>query len=320
MMEVLSQIGMLPALGALFLFCAVVLIVLGVTGSLTEREFLTRRLAFSGLVQGGDTHEAQPKPILLEDGLLERLAPYVTPTDQTELSTTRRRLLQAGYRRPSAVRVYYLAKAGLGFGMTAISALIVTLLLPFISLPFRVLLILSPGLIGYMVPSFWVERRIEYRRQEAELAFPDFLDMLLICVEAGNSLDQACRRVARELKPVSKVLADEVSVVNDELYAGKSRPAVFRDFAERLAVPDISAFAAVLRQSDEYGVSIAETLRVYASELRNKRLMRAEEKANMMPIKLALGSIMFTIPPTMLIMAGPSVIMIFRAFAGIGGH
>jgi tight adherence protein C len=320
MMDTLSQIGIVGAAGAFLLFCAIILIVLGVTGSLSEREFFTRRLAFSGLAQAGDAQEAKARTILLEDGLLKRLAPYVTPTDEKELSTIRRRLLHAGYRRPSAVRVYYLAKAGLGFGMTALSALLVTLLLPFISLPFRALLILLPGLIGYVFPSFWVERRIEYRRQEAELAFPDFLDMLLICVEAGNSLDQACRRVARELKPVSDVLAEEVSVVNEELYAGKSRPAVFRDFAERLAVPDISAFAAVLRQSDEYGVSIAETLRVYASELRNKRLMRAEEKANMMPIKLALGSILFTIPPTMLIMAGPSVIMIVRAFAGIGGH
>jgi tight adherence protein C len=124
--------------------------------------------------------------------------------------------------------------------------------------------------------------------------------------------------VTREIKVVNPVLADELGVVNDELYAGKSRAAVFRDFADRLQVPDISAFAAVLRQSDEFGVSIAETLRVYAAELRDKRVMRAEEKANLMPIKLALGSIAFTIPPTMLIMAGPSVIMILRTFSGLG--
>jgi len=144
--------------------------------------------------------------------------------------------------------------------------------------------------------------------------------MLLICIEAGNGLDQACRRVTREIKIVNKVLHDELGVVNDELYAGKARNAVFRDFAERLSVPDISAFAAVLRQSDEFGVSIAETLRIYAAELRDKRVMRAEEKANLMPIKLALGSIMFTIPPTLLIMAGPSVIMILRTFAGLSSN
>jgi tight adherence protein C len=143
--------------------------------------------------------------------------------------------------------------------------------------------------------------------------------MLLICMEAGNSLDQASRRVAREIESVNKVLADELGVVNDELFAGKSRGAVFRDFADRVAVADISAFAAVLRQSDEFGVSLADTLRVYALELRHKRVMRAEEKANMMPIKLALGSILFIIPPTMLIMAGPSIIMILRTFSGLGG-
>src|SRR5262249_31100820 len=195
---------------------------------------------------------------------------------------------------------------------------IVLSIIPFVfPLPIFGLLLVLGLLIGYFLPSFWVERSIEYRRQAAELGFPDLLDMLLICMEAGNSLDQASRRVAREILRVNKVLADELGVVNDELYAGKARPAVFRDFADRLNVQDISAFAAVLRQSDEFGVSIADTLRIYADELRNKRIMRAEEKANMMPVKLALGSIAFTVPPTMLIMAGPSFIMIIRTFNGI---
>jgi len=93
---------------------------------------------------------------------------------------------------------------------------------------------------------------------------------------------------------------------------------VFKDVAERLAVPDIAAFATVLRQSDEFGVSIADTLRVYASEMRNKRVVRAEAKANLMPLQLAIGTLVFTVPPAMLIMAGPSVISIIRAFQGMG--
>jgi tight adherence protein C len=216
-------------------------------------------------------------------------------------------------------RVFYLAKAVFALGLSVIAALLLPFAAGALPLPVVALIIIFAVFVGYILPTFWVERRIEYRRIDAELGFPDLLDMLLICIEAGNGLDQACRRVTREIKAVNIVLADELSVVNDELYAGKSRAAVFRDFAERLAVPDISAFAAVLRQSDEFGVSIAETLRVYASELRDKRVMRAEEKANMMPIKLALGSIAFTIPPTLLIMAGPSIIMILRTFAGLGG-
>jgi len=310
----------MPVIGGVLLFFAVVLIVLGVNALLAEREFFGRRLAFPGQSHAAGASISKPASILIDDGLLKRFDSAVTPTSEVELAKIRRRLIHAGYRRPSAVRIFYASKAVLGLGLATFMAVFVPLFAPPLPLPIVSALIIVPALVGYFLPSFWIERQIEYRRQSAELGFPDLLDMLLICIEAGNSLDQASRRVAREIVAVNKVLADELNVVNDELYAGKSRPAVFRDFADRLAVPDISSFSAVLRQSDEYGVSIAETLRVYASELRNKRLMRAEEKANMMPIKLALGSMMFTIPPTMLIMAGPSLIMIIRTFAGLGGR
>jgi tight adherence protein C len=113
------------------------------------------------------------------------------------------------------------------------------------------------------------------------------------------------------------VLANEMKTINDELWAGKERARVFHDFADRLGVSDIKAFATVLKQSDEFGVSVADTLRVYASEMRNKRMMRAEEIANLMPVKVAMGSIFFTVPPTMVIIGGPALIMILRTFANL---
>lgn len=317
MADYLDVMGMLPIAGALLLFCAVIFVVGGVNAILSEREHFGRRLVSPGSSHGKAAGSGGMN-ITLEDGLLERFDAVVTPTKDEELAKIRQRLTHAGYRRRSSVRVFYAAKAALGFGFAVLAAIIVPLLAPPLPMAVLTALVVVPGLIGYFLPSYWVERQIEYRRQSAELGFPDLLDMLLICIEAGNSLDQGTRRVARDIQSVNPVLSDELGVVNDELNAGKGRSAVFRDFASRLSVPDISSFAAVLRQSDEYGVSIAETLRVYASELRNKRLMRAEEKANLMPIKLALGSILFTIPPTMLIMAGPSLIMIVRSFSGMG--
>lgn len=315
MTEMLTNGNLVLIVGAFLLFVAVVLIVVGAGAMLSEFEFMQRRLAGPRTVTEKDP--GAPR-ILLEDNLLKRIDTLVTPKNLDELSRIRKRLIQAGYRKPSAVRVFYLAKAILALGLAVVTALVLPFFSGTLPLPIIGLVIVSATLIGYVMPSFWVERRIEYRRQDAELGFPDLLDMLLICIEAGNGLDQASRRVTREIKIVNPVLADELGVVNDELYAGKSRAAVFRDFADRLQVPDISAFAAVLRQSDEFGVSIAETLRVYAAELRDKRVMRAEEKANLMPVKLALGSIAFTIPPTLLIMAGPSIIMILRTFSGSG--
>jgi tight adherence protein C len=318
-MAELAQGPVLAIIGGVLFFIAVALIVFGSGGIAGEREFFRRRLAPSStMLTGGEMRAAGG--ILLEDGWLKRFENLVTPKSVAELSAIRRRVIQAGYRLPSAVRVYYSAKAVLGLGFALLSAIVVSLVGSGLPVAIVALLIVFATLVGYFLPTFWVERQIEYRRETAELGFPDLLDMILICIEAGNGLDQACRRVAREIKSVNGVLANELGIVNDELWAGKNRSAVFRDFADRLNVADISAFAAVLRQSDEFGVSIAETLRVYALELRNKRLMRAEAKANMMPIKLALGSIAFTIPPTMLIMAGPSVIMILRTFAGLGGH
>jgi tight adherence protein C len=311
-----GSLGLPVILGGILLFLAVTLIIFGSGAMLAEKEFFQRRLAPSrGTAGHGMT--AKAINITLEDGLLKKFDALVTPKKMGELAAIRKRLVRAGYRRPSAVRVFYASKAVLAIGIAVFAGIVAPLFT--IPTPILGLIVIFGTLIGYVIPSFWVERQIEYRRQSAELGFPDLLDMLLICLEAGNGLDQAARRVAREMRKVNKVLSSELAVVNDELWAGKARTAVFRDFAERLNVPDISAFSAVLRQSDEFGVSIAETLRVYALELRHKRIMRAEEKANMMPVKLALGSIAFTIPPTLLIMAGPSIIMIIRTFAGLGG-
>jgi tight adherence protein C len=140
----------------------------------------------------------------------------------------------------------------------------------------------------------------------------------LVCVEAGNSVDQALARVTKEIGSTNLVLAEELAVTSTELRAGKGRSVAFRDFAARVNVDDVSAFATVLRQADEFGTSIADTLRVYASEMRHKRVMRAEEIANIMPLKLAMGTMMFTVPPIMFIMGGPAVLAIMTAFAGMG--
>jgi tight adherence protein C len=161
----------------------------------------------------------------------------------------------------------------------------------------------------------WVERQIAYRKIAVERAFPDALDLLLVCLEAGHGLDQAIARVSQELSSSAPVLASELKTAVHQLRAGRDREQVLTDFAWRTGVPDVNSFVTVLRQADQFGVSIAETLRIYAGEMRNKRFMRAEEKANMMPVKLALGAIMFTVPPTIIVLIGPSIIMIMREMA-----
>ena len=142
---------------------------------------------------------------------------------------------------------------------------------------------------------------------------------MLVCVEAGQSLDQSIIRVATELKAGYPALASEFELVANEMKVGKDKIVVLKDMAERADVRDVSSFVTVLVQSTAFGTSIADALRVYASEMRDKRVMRAEEKANVLPTKLTLGTMMFTVPPLLIILIGPSIYDIYVNLNGGGG-
>ena len=173
---------------------------------------------------------------------------------------------------------------------------------------------MGPGVAGYMLPKYWVTKRQQKRQEEIVNGFPDSLDMMLVCVEAGQSLDQSIVRVAKEIRAGFPALADEYEMVAHEMKAGKDRIQVLRDMSERAGVPDVSSFVTVLIQSASFGTSIAEALRVYASEMRDKRVMRAEEKANTLPTKMTLATMMLTVPPLLIILIGPSIYQIVETF------
>jgi tight adherence protein C len=138
--------------------------------------------------------------------------------------------------------------------------------------------------------------------------------MMLVCIEGGHSLDQAVARVASEIKSTGSPLAEELDIVAHEFRAGKERSQVLRDFAERCAVGDILSFATVLIQSATFGTSISQALRVYAAEMRDKRLMRAEAKAHALPVKLTLPLGVFIFPVILLVIMVPLIIRIKNAF------
>ena len=240
---------------------------------------------------------------------LDRFADFLEPQDAEELSTARLRMLQAGYRSKSAVRSFHFAQFALGLGFLAAGALytLIRSASGTVDMQSAILWTILPGGIGYYLPQYWVTRRIQTRQEEIVNGFPDSLDMMLVCVEAGQSMDQAILRVAREMRAGFPALADEYEIVAAEIKAGKDKSQVYRDFAERAGVQDVSSFVTVLIQSAAFGTSIAEALRVYAAEMRDKRVMRAEEKANVLPTKLMLGTMMFCLPPLLIILIGPSV-------------
>lgn len=248
---------------------------------------------------------------------LDKYSNFLEPKDEEEYSAARLRLMQAGYRTKGAVRAFHFAQFALGLGFLGMGVLY-ALLLTATQDPTTQQMILSiviPGGAGYYLPKYWVERRIQSRQQEITNGFPDSLDMMLICVEAGQSLDQSILRVSQELRAGCPALAEEYEIVSHEMKAGKDKIAVLKDMAERCGVTDVSSFVTVLIQSASFGTSIADALRVYAGEMRDKRVMRAEEAANKLPTKLTLGTMMFTVPPLVVIMIGPSIYDIYTTLS-----
>lgn len=252
------------------------------------------------------------------DTMFDAFAQYLEPDDKEGMSEVRAQLIRAGYYSRSAVRVYngykfifaiggflcgfiYMLLSEQSFEENALSYL---------------LIVFFPGLVGYYFPVYWLKRREQARIDEMEQGFPDALDLLLICVEAGQSLDQAIQRTALEMLKQYPVLSEEFTIVSNELQAGKERAEVLRDMAERVQNNDIKSFTAVMIQSAAFGTPVSDALRVYASEMRDKRFMRAEEKANLLPTKMVLATIGLTVPPLIVILVGPSVYELAVFFQG----
>ncbi|MGO4916212.1 type II secretion system F family protein [Pseudogemmobacter sp. W21_MBD1_M6] len=250
---------------------------------------------------------------------LQKYSTFLEPQDEAEYSAVKLKLLQAGYRGKTAVRTYHFAQFALGMGLLVVGcilALIKSGADPEPSTQNLILTVLVPGVAGYMLPKYWVTRRQAERQEEITNGFPDALDMMLVCVEAGQSLDQSIIRVAAEIRAGYPSLADEFQMVSHEMKAGKDRISVLRDMAERCGVMDVSSFVTVLIQSASFGTSIAEALRVFSAEMRDKRVMRAEEKANTLPTKMTLATMMLTVPPLLIILIGPSIYGIYKTLNG----
>lgn len=307
-----------------FGIAAIVFVWFGIADQVSDGARVARRLFGAGAravaAAGFATNASKTGDRLVDDDtMLVGLEKFLTPDNAERASRIRTKLLLAGYRNPAAVRIYFLTKWSIAIGGFALATLIFSLTMDPAQPALPMAMVLLVVTISFFATDMWVERRISYRRLGVEQAFPDAIDLMLVCLEAGQGLDQAIARVGSEISRNAPVLAAELKLVVAQLRAGRERERVLTDFAWRTGVPDVGAFVTVLRQSDQFGVSIAETLRIYAADMRNKRFMRAETKANMMPVKLALGAIMFTVPPTLIVLIGPSVIMIVREMGKAAG-
>lgn len=217
-------------------------------------------------------------------------------------------MVRAGYRSASA--------------MMAMQGMKILMPVAFVALAFAtgmyrlnvVFVPLLAAVVGYLLPELWLMWRVQARQHRLRLALPDALDMLVICVEAGLGLDQALMRVAQELRITHPQLGEELQLVNMEMRVGKTRLEAMRELARRTGVEDIKALVAMLIQTERFGTSIAQSLRVHSDDLRMKRRQRAEEMSAKTTVKMVPPLVFFIFPALMVVILGPAVIMLMRQF------
>ena len=251
---------------------------------------------------------------------LNRLMNYVEATfagaNEKESRVLRRQMVQAGFFDQRAVPVYFAARIGLAASLGIGAILILPIIFEQMTGSSLWLWAALSGLAGYLSPSFYLKRRIARRVTQHRLGFPDFMDLMVVCAEAGLSMEAAIERIARELVDGYPSLAENLYMVSLEIRAGKAFPEALERLGERLGIEEAGMLATLLQQSAELGTSLAQSLRVYSDEMRNKRMSRAEEKAYALPAKLVIPLTLFVFPVLILTLMLPVGIRIAAAFGG----
>jgi tight adherence protein C len=176
----------------------------------------------------------------------------------------------------------------------------------------RIALVLSSAMAGWVLPKFFLEKKVKKRREILRLSLPDALDMLVVSVEAGLGLDQAIQHVARELVTSHPQLSEELTLVTLEMRAGKRRSDALRHFAERTGEDEIRKLIAILVQNDRFGTSMGESLRSHSDYLRTRRRQEAEERAAKVGVKLVFPIFFFIMPSMVIVTAGPGLLHVFK--------
>ena len=257
--------------------------------------------------QSRETTFADKQKVRMRDSLAA-VGSLVLSTPALAGSKAQLPMVRAGYRSDSAM----MAMQGLKILMPLAFVVLV-----FTTGMYRLNVVFVPllaAVVGYLLPELWLMWRVQARQHRLRLGLPDALDMLVICVEAGLGLDQAIMRVAQELRITHPQLSEELQLVNMEMRVGKTRLEAMRELARRTGVEDIKALVAMLIQTERFGTSIAQSLRVHSDDLRMKRRQRAEEMSAKTTVKMVPPLVFFIFPALMVVILGPAVIMLMRQF------
>ena len=304
------------------LFVAVVLAVLALAPIFAKRVDLRARLA-----TGGSAMPRGPAgPALRTDQSTSLWARLVVEIEKRGLSLTdtkadvlSERLMLAGYEQLHAVRIFVLTRTVLTLALPAVTVALLFALNAQPSPTKMYMYVMIAALIGMYAPNYYVGKRAGARRTEILNGFPDTLDLMLVCVEAGLGLDASFNRVGSEIVGSHPLLARLFAMVALELRAGRTREVALRTLAKRTGIPEIGAFVTLIIQSDKLGASIATALRIYAGEMREGRKMRAEEKAHRLPVLLSVPLVLFLLPTMISVLMLPAVIQMRHSSTGMFG-
>jgi tight adherence protein C len=231
------------------------------------------------------------------------------PISPDDAGVTRRDLIMAGYRSDAAIKIFN------GIKITLCITLVILAFSFRSAIPnpvLRVVLIAFSGFMGFYLPGYMLDKKIEKRQNTIRLALPDALDMLVVSVEAGLGLDQALQHVGRELQMSHRELSEELSLVNLEMRAGKRRADALKNLAERTGEPELQKLVAILIQTDRFGTSMGDSLRSHSDFLRVRRRQEAEERAGKVGVKLVFPIFFFILPSMLIVAAGPGLLQVFK--------
>jgi tight adherence protein C len=299
-------------------FLALFLFSLGVSQFLrqrSERRDLIAKIRGGGIGTGSafddEVDEAEKKDSRLI-GIFGKIGRRASATKVEDYSASRLKFLRAGIRHENASSVHWGVKIFLTVMFLAAFLLARTLVLTTLSYQVSMAVTVLCALLGFYLPDIWLHLKAEERRLKILQSLPDAMDLLVICVEAGMGLDGAINKVAQELGMGSPELSEELQLMNLELRAGKQRTDALKNLALRTNLDEIGSLTTLLVQTDKFGTSLADALRVYSDSYRTQRYQRAEEMAAKLPVKMIIPLVFCIFPSLFLVILGPAAINIYR--------
>jgi tight adherence protein C len=260
------------------------------------------------LVSAGGSHSLRNSSLKAAQRLLDRTTKHYSSMDNKSMKMLRQRLVQAGIFDARAVGFFFLTRGVLAVVLGGVGFVIVPLLTVKAGLQWPAVGV--GGIFGYLAPSLVLDRIVSARRQEYRAGFPDMMDLLVVCADAGLGMAAAFERVGRELGESYPNLSANIHMANLEIRAGRAMSEALEHFGDRLGLAEVRSFATLIQQSDELGSSITDALRVYSEDMRHRRLSTAEEKAYALPSKLAIPLMVCVFPVLFVVILLPVFVRI----------